>query len=1140
MAYSPGYTTSEPDLEAISRSGARYERLSFSCGDKNWSEYNAEVELATEHGITVLGNIYGNCSGTGGGKPYPKYNAAAPSAEWRTFETFVWEIVQHYGIGGSFWAGRSPAIPISIWEVWNEPNLGVNNPGGIASQPEEYGKFLKRTAGALHEAQGSSPITVLMGGLISVATGSSEVEGVIRSNLNVNQFLQGVAAVTGAEATAAGIGIHPYAFGAGSAGAVESNIAADREWITHDLPSGGAKSMWITEIGWPVEPDAPVDSAHERVSPAEQANLLATVAGWVEANQAPTAMNIQSFLYYFYRDMEGGTQWDAFTGLRRQPVHGFTEANFRPAWYVYQQLTHATRWPVPSTIENLNPTGLEPYGAELHATFNPHGLPTHGTLEWGTSTAYSHSMQVFNNWREGASPASEALTGLTPGRTYHYRWSAVNENAETTSTADETFTAPETPNSGWAARDASSGQQWAYYVGSDGRICLDAFQTNYGWSFACPEGGQPGAAGTAPAVDRNSETGTQSIFYAGTNGRICRLGFSTTAGWSHYCESSGAAIAAGSSPVTLEDVNSGEQWADYVSSGGRLCVSSISEPGSWLNQCPTQGPNAALGTTPAAMRDASSREQWVYYVSSTNRLCVDAFSYQSGWQNQCPSAGPAVEAGTSPSVMRDPISGEQWAYYTSSSGRVCLYAFNTKTGWANSCPAAGEAAAPGSSPAVTRNASGLQHIYYVGSNGRLCLYAFNTTSGWTPACPEGTKTPAPGRALAITQDFSQGDLWTYYVGANSRLCLLAFDTRSGFSSACPEGVKPVASASSPASSITPAGEEEVIYNSSLNVCRLPVDPSGVANNPDCAEVGQAPALDSSPSAVVGATSGEVWAYYIGANRRLCVDAQVPGAGWNNQCLATGPAAAANSSPASIRDAASGEQWTYYVSEAQRICVDAFNIKSGFSEYCPTVGAELAAGTSPAVMRSAASGEQWIYYQTANHRICLDAFNTSSGWAYGCPPTGEAAAPATSPAVVRDAGSGEQWIYYIDSGYRLCVYSFNTTSGWSPYCPTVGPAVAPGSSPAVMRNPETRELSAYYVSSTSRICVDGFNYVAGWANQCPTVASPVAPNTSPTVTQTSSGEQRIHYVSQGYRLCELKFDQRLGWRNNCPESGQPVG
>jgi sugar lactone lactonase YvrE len=78
--------------------------------------------------------------------------------------------------------------------------------------------------------------------------------------------------------------------------------------------------------------------------------------------------------------------------------------------------------------------------ATLAATVVPHGTPTSYHFQYGTTTAYGSNSASFN---AGAGPGPRSVfgtvTGLTPGRTYHYRVVATNTMGNGVG-GDQTFT----------------------------------------------------------------------------------------------------------------------------------------------------------------------------------------------------------------------------------------------------------------------------------------------------------------------------------------------------------------------------------------------------------------------------------------------------------------------------------------------------------------------------------------------------------------------------------------------------------------------------------------------------------------------------------------------------------------------------
>jgi hypothetical protein len=89
--------------------------------------------------------------------------------------------------------------------------------------------------------------------------------------------------------------------------------------------------LWVTEIGWDVEPGGET---------AEQQSTNLTYSfNWIKANAA--ADNIKTVVWYDYRDTHVLGNWADHCGLRKA-----AENTFRPAWYAYQRADGAPEWPI--------------------------------------------------------------------------------------------------------------------------------------------------------------------------------------------------------------------------------------------------------------------------------------------------------------------------------------------------------------------------------------------------------------------------------------------------------------------------------------------------------------------------------------------------------------------------------------------------------------------------------------------------------------------------------------------------------------------------------------------------------------------------------------------------------------------------
>jgi hypothetical protein len=101
---------------------------------------------------------------------------------------------------------------------------------------------------------------------------------------------------------------------------------------------------------------------------------------------------------------------------------------------------------LPSAITTAA-TAVKPSEATLHASINPNGAETKYQFEYGTTTSYgSKAPATATSIGSGSTSveASQPITGLTPGATYHFRISATNA-AGTSRGEDRTFTTPMPP-----------------------------------------------------------------------------------------------------------------------------------------------------------------------------------------------------------------------------------------------------------------------------------------------------------------------------------------------------------------------------------------------------------------------------------------------------------------------------------------------------------------------------------------------------------------------------------------------------------------------------------------------------------------------------------------------------------------------
>lgn len=344
---------SDPDWDALQKAGVQKFRMQINWktvddagGWKNewaWQNtYDQYFEKAAKRGISILPYLYARKDGNQayflkGGANYP---------EWLQF---VWTVVQRYGDAGTFWKknlGVLAQYPVHQWEVWNEPNLPPNCPSGLCNG-KEYGEFLVGTSQTINEAQKAiyaDTAEVLFGGIYQERWDPKMTN--CTTDWCIDDYMKNAAKASGINSAYDGLSIHPYSIGIEGgpsrsypdrAAGVPSNISA--AYLAQVGAGLGAKPLWVTEVGWPVE-----GSGSQSVNEGEQAGLVNETYNWLKANWL--TYNVKYAAWYLYRDTNEPT-WDYHAGLRK------ADGTYRPSWFEYQAQAGAPRWPHAWYSENL-------------------------------------------------------------------------------------------------------------------------------------------------------------------------------------------------------------------------------------------------------------------------------------------------------------------------------------------------------------------------------------------------------------------------------------------------------------------------------------------------------------------------------------------------------------------------------------------------------------------------------------------------------------------------------------------------------------------------------------------------------------------------------------------------------------------
>ncbi len=241
--------TRREELRLLSEAGVKYLRRDFlwheiepEKGNFDFSGYERIVNEAKEYGMEFIGLLaYGNIwasqksrdclnSGMSGCTNYPPDNP-------QDFANFVFETVSHFKDN------------VHRWEIWNEPNLGINFFKPF-SDPEKYAEILM----AGYEAVKSDPNALVSFGGVLMPEYEIEPSGI--------EFLQDVFnSMPDAGNYFDTFAFHPYMYpyppslppeqdSPPSQGSIITVIEGLRSEL--DKLKVNNKPLWITEVGWPV------------------------------------------------------------------------------------------------------------------------------------------------------------------------------------------------------------------------------------------------------------------------------------------------------------------------------------------------------------------------------------------------------------------------------------------------------------------------------------------------------------------------------------------------------------------------------------------------------------------------------------------------------------------------------------------------------------------------------------------------------------------------------------------------------------------------------------------------------------------------------------------------------------------------
>jgi polysaccharide biosynthesis protein PslG len=269
----------------------------------DWSHYDPVIANAARAGVHVLATVYSSPTWAEPTPETPPLGSSLPD-----FRAFARAAAERYGTGGTFWEVNPdvPELPITDWQVWNEPNSPLFwKPDPNASQ---YMTLLRAFGSAVKDADPRAQI--LIGGLFPTPTGG----------ISMARFL-GDLYDAGGRGQFDAVAIHPYA----STPRIALARVANERRITERFDDPEVP-IWITEVGWASQGRPPGLVVGE----TGQANYVTQTFELAAAQRE--RLGIAGVIWYSLKDTPGPI-WVGHCGLFR------LDGSAKPAWDAFTALT---------------------------------------------------------------------------------------------------------------------------------------------------------------------------------------------------------------------------------------------------------------------------------------------------------------------------------------------------------------------------------------------------------------------------------------------------------------------------------------------------------------------------------------------------------------------------------------------------------------------------------------------------------------------------------------------------------------------------------------------------------------------------------------------------------------------------------
>jgi hypothetical protein len=249
--------------------------IETSPGVYNWATYDAYMAATASHGIGVLPILFEPPAF----RATPSSRGTYPPRNPADIGAFGAAVARRYGPNGTFWTENPavPKLPITSYQIWNEPNLRAYWPSGQSAKG--YAKLLKAAAAGIRTVDATAEI---------VTAGLPDSK--LSKPLDVYSYVQALLANKGAKNFNT-LALNPYSKN-------KKDLLAKLTQFRQILNANGGKktSIWITELGWS---DSGPASLFRAGSNGQAAQISSVYPALVSAR---TNLKLRGVVYYAWRD----------------------------------------------------------------------------------------------------------------------------------------------------------------------------------------------------------------------------------------------------------------------------------------------------------------------------------------------------------------------------------------------------------------------------------------------------------------------------------------------------------------------------------------------------------------------------------------------------------------------------------------------------------------------------------------------------------------------------------------------------------------------------------------------------------------------------------------------------------------------